>query len=155
MELTKCAKSFVPAALILSLPWLLISLGGCAQTEPKVTVAPSGPSQLADDIVGAWVLVGTPGEVGEPPAAGGRFKFRAGGHWLITQADPNSHEVIYHHGGTYTLNGDEYAEKIEYANENTNHMINRTLKFKVKVEGDTYTQTGIGNPYSEVWKRVK
>ena len=25
----------------------------------------------------------------------------------------------------------------------------------VKVEGDTMTQIGIGNPYTEVWKRVK
>jgi hypothetical protein len=26
--------------------------------------------------------------------------------------------------------------------------------FKIKVEGDTYTQIGVGNPYNEVWKRA-
>ena len=34
-------------------------------------------------------------------------------------------------------------------------MIGQTLKFKLKVEGDTLTQVGIGNPYSQVWKRAK
>jgi hypothetical protein len=37
-------------------------------------------------------------------------------------------------------------------------LINKTFKFKVKVEGDTYTQTGVGddNPFKgEVWKRAK
>ena len=28
--------------------------------------------------MGTWVLVGKPGKVGEPPAAGGRLKFRTG-----------------------------------------------------------------------------
>ena len=34
-------------------------------------------------------------------------------------------------------------------------LIGQTFRFKVKVEGDTYTQEGIGNPYTEVWKRLK
>lgn len=62
---------------------------------------------------------------------------------------------MFHHGGTYTLDGDNHAETIEYANENTAEMIGQTFRFKVKVEGDTYTQVGVGNPYSEVRKRVK
>jgi hypothetical protein len=62
---------------------------------------------------------------------------------------------VFHHGGTYTLDGDNHAETIEYANENTAEMIGQTFRFKVKVEGDTYTQVGVGNPYSEVRKRVK
>src|SRR5262245_34307390 len=113
------------------------------------------PSNLAKDLIGTWVLVGTPDKVGEPPAAGGRLKFRTGRHWLITEADPATGKVIYHHGGTYTLDGDDYAETVEYANENTAGLIKETFKFKVKVDGDTYTQTGVGNPYTEVWKRVK
>jgi hypothetical protein len=30
-----------------------------------------------------------------------------------------------------------------------------TFKFKIKVEGDTFTQTGMDNPYTQVWKRAK
>ena len=63
--------------------------------------------------------------------------------------------TIFHHGGTYTLNGDEYVETVEYANESTKELIKQTFKFTIKIEGDTLTQTGIGNPYNEVWKRVK
>jgi hypothetical protein len=61
--------------------------------------------------------------------------------------------VIFHHGGTYTIDGDEMAETIEYANDNTAYLIGRTHKFKIKVEGDTYTQIGQNNEFTEVWKR--
>jgi hypothetical protein len=117
----------------------------------------AGPSKLAKDLVGAWVLVGMPDKVGEPPASGGRLKFFTGRHWTVTQADPATSKVVFHHGGTYTLDGDAYTETIEYANENTADLIGKTFKFKIKVDGDTYTQTAIGedNPYSEVWKRAK
>jgi hypothetical protein len=115
------------------------------------------PTKLAKDLIGTWVLVGTPDKVSDPPKSGGRLKFITGKHWVITQADPETGKVIFHHGGTYTLDGDTYAETIEYANENTAGLIKKTFKFKVKVEGDTYTQVAVGadNPFTEVWKRAK
>jgi hypothetical protein len=113
------------------------------------------PTKLSKDLVGTWVLVGTPGNVGEAPESGGRLKFRSGKHWCVTEADPTTGKVLFHHGGTYTLDGDTYTETIEYANENTAELIKKSLKFKVKVDKDTYTQTGIDNQFNEVWKRVK
>lgn len=110
---------------------------------------------LEKQLVGTWVLVGEPGKVGEIPKAGGRLKFFTGKHWNITQADPDTGEVIFHHGGTYTLKDDEMEETIEYANKSTAELLKKTHKFKIKIEDDTYTQVGIGNPYSEVWKRMK
>ena len=112
------------------------------------------PSKLAHDLVGAWVVVGTPGKV-EAPKPGATVKFIAGGHWAITEADPKTHVVVYHHGGTYTLDGDTYVETVEYANESTGSMINEKFRFKIKLEGETLTQTGLGNPYTEVLKRLK
>jgi hypothetical protein len=112
----------------------------------------SKSADLAKDLIGTWILVGTPDKVGEPPASGGRLKFRTGKHWTITDSDADG-KVQFHHGGTYTLDGADYAETIKYANENTAELIGKTLK--VKVEGDTYTQIGVDNPYSEVWKRAK
>jgi hypothetical protein len=109
-------------------------------------------SQLAKDMLGTWTLVDKPGD-GEKPAR--RLKFITGKHWNITQSDPDTGLTIYHHGGTYTLKGDEYAENVEYANESTKELIKQTFKFTIKVEGDTLTQTGIGNPFNEVWKRAK
>jgi len=155
MKLTQYSKSIKSGVQILSLVLLLILLGCHVPAEDKVACLSSEPSQLSKDIIGTWVLVGRPDEVGEHPAAGERLKFVTGRHWVITQEDPKTGLVIFHHGGTYTLNGDEYVEKIEYAAEATEQLINQTFKYKVKVEGDTYTQIGIGNPYTEVWKRAK
>lgn len=148
------------------LPWkvaVLVALGlaipaAVAQLradEGKKPEAVAKPSQLAKDLVGTWVLAGTPDKPEDPPEKGGRLKFFTGKHWCITQADSVSGQVIFHHGGTYTLDGDETAETIEYANENTAPLIGKTHKFKIKVEGDTYTQVGQDNEFTERWKRLK
>jgi hypothetical protein len=113
------------------------------------------PSQLAKDLVGTWALAGTPDKPEDPPAKGGRLKFFTGKSWCITQCDADSGKVIFHHGGTYTLDGDKMAETIEYANENTSSLIGKTHHFTIKVEGDTYTQIGQDNEFTEVWKRFK
>ena len=113
------------------------------------------PASLKEKLVGTWILVGKPGDAGEPTKAGGMLKFVTGKYWCITQADPKTGKVIYHHGGTYTLNGDKYVETVEYANESTISLLKQTLNFTVKIEGDTYTQIGIGNPYTQLWKRLK
>ena len=126
-----------------------------ARADDKPAKEAAEPTKLAKDLIGTWVLVGTPNKVGEVPKSGGRLKFFTGKHWTITQADPDTGKVIFHHGGTYTLDGDNYTETIEYANESTADLIKKTLKFKIKVDGDTYTQVAVGedNPYTEVWKR--
>jgi hypothetical protein len=123
-----------------------------AQDKPA---AKQEQTQLAKDLVGTWILVGEPGKVGEAPTAGGRLKFFTGRHWTVTESDAKTGETVFHHGGTYTLKGDTYAETIEYASEATKELIKQTLKFTIKVEGDTLTQIGVGNSFNEVWKRAK
>lgn len=77
-------------------------------------------------------------------------------YWIPNQPCPaRDYEELVHHGGTYTLNGDEYVENVKYATENTTDLIGEAYRFKVKVEGDTFTNIGIGNPWTEVWKRAK
>jgi len=122
--------------------------------SPTKPTAVQKPSPLATNLLGTWMLVGEPGKVRAAPAAGSRLKFFTGRHWIITHSDPKTGVTIYHHGGTYTLKGDNYAETVEYANENTKDLIKQTFMFTIKVEGDTLTQIGIGNPWKEVWKRV-
>jgi hypothetical protein len=139
---------------VISLLALLLSAATNLQAQDKPT-ATKEQSPLAKNLLGTWILVGEPGKVREAPASGGRLKFCTGRLWTITQADSKTGVTIYHHGGTYTLNGDEYVETVEYANESTKELIKQTFKFTIKIEGDTLTQTGIGNPYNEVWKRVK
>ena len=112
---------------------------------------------LGEKLTGMWVLIGTPDNTIDPPASGGRLKFITGRHWAVTQADPKSGKVLFHHGGTYAIDGDTYSETVEYANENTADLIKKTFKFRIKLNGDTFTQMPLGpdNPYEEVWKRAK
>ena len=120
--------------------------------KPAAAVA---PSQLAQDMIGTWIHVGSPGHVIEAPATGQRLKFRTDRHWNLTRADPDTGLVTEHFGGTYTLNGDEYVETQDYGDATWMKDNGKSFKFTVKVEGDTMTQIGIGNPYTEVWKRAK
>src|SRR5664279_2787159 len=115
---------------------LFITLGLVTLTDAQT----GGKSSTARDLVGTWILVGKPGGVSEAPPTGGRLKHLTGGHWDITQADPNTGVTIFHHGGTYSLKGSEYLETVEYANESTTNLIGQTLKFRIKIEGDTLTQ---------------
>ena len=150
-NISRCLfRAAVIGLLALAPPAAFVALHAADKTPDAAT-----PSQLAKDLIGTWILVGKPGEVAEVPAAGGRLKFLTGRHWVVTQADPNTGETIIHHGGTYVLKGNEYLETVEYALQSTTNLIKQTFKFTLKVEGDTLTQTGIGNPWTEVWKRAK
>ena len=111
-------------------------------------------SQLSKDLIGTWVLVGSPGNAGPIPSSGRGFKFITASHWLVTQADEKTGVVVIHHGGTYTLKGNNYTEKVQYADPSSVNFIGREFNFTIKVEGDTLTSTGIGNPWNEVWKRA-
>lgn len=64
-------------------------------------------------------------------------------------------ELVFHHGGTYKLEGDTYAETINFAAPSTKSMIGRTFKFKIAIDGDGYEQVGIGNTFNEKLKRLK
>ena len=155
MKLNQYLKSIVSGTLVLSLILLLIPLVVRTHGEDAVTPPESKPSQLAKDLIGTWIIAGTPDNVEEPPATGARLKFITGKHWTVTKANPDTGEVEFHLGGTYTLNGDEYVETVQYATENTKDLISKVHKFKIKVEGDTLTQLGIDNSWTEVWKRAK
>ena len=126
-----------------------------AEAAPQDKADDPSKSQLAKDLIGTWAYAGTPDDVKEPPEGGGHYKYFTGKHFCVTKADPETGKVEYHHGGTYTLDGDNLEETIKYATELTASQIGQTYKYKIKVEGDTYTQTGVGNPYNEVWKRAK
>jgi hypothetical protein len=112
-------------------------------------------SSLAEQLVGTWIRVGEPGKVVEPPAKGGALKHRTSRHWVAVGVDPRSALVASAHGGTWRVTGNEYEESIEYGGEHHATIIGKTYKWTVKLEGDLMTMTAIGNPWNEVWKRVK
>lgn len=120
-----------------------------------LTDARPDTSGLAKDMIGTWVLVGVPDAVGTAPAAGARYKTITDTTFSVTEANPETGAAMYHHGGPYTLKGDKYSEHIDYADGDTSAFLKKTFTFKIKVDGDTFTQTGVGNGFNEVWKRVK
>lgn len=116
----------------------------------------SAAQSPADDLTGAWILVGTPDHVGKAPSAGGRIKLFTGTHWCVSQAEPKTGVVLFHHGGTYGVSGNTFHANLNFANPSTMELIGKTNgNFTFKVEGDTLTSIGVDNPWKEVWKRLK
>lgn len=155
MKFPRFTKARTISALVVTLLVCAVSPTAHVKAQESAPASSATSSKLNEQLIGTWILVGRPGQIVEAPAAGGRLQFFTGKHWLITQADPQTGKVIFHHGGTYTLDGEQMAKTVEYANENTADLIKETHKFEIKVDGDTMTQTGIGNPWTEVWKRLK
>ena len=120
-----------------------------------IPVAASADSELAAQLIGVWVLVGRPDHIGKAPSSGGRIKFFTGDHWCITQADPKTGVVLFNHGGAYALDGNTYHESVDYANASTITHVGNKGNYTIKIEDDTLTSVGIGNPWKEVWKRLK
>ena len=122
---------------------------------------PAGTTIAEDDdksrIEGVWRMVGQLTDSGEIRETGGRaVKFIMGGQWCVTAWDPNSGQVVYHHGGTYTFDGQKYAENVKYvAPLPSAGNLGNTYRFNIEFSGTRLTQRGIGNPYNEVWERFQ
>ena len=130
-----------------------LCFGGCGKKAQSVPAIADG-SSLATEMTGTWVQVGTPGNVGEPPELGGRFKHRTGTHWNVMAVNEEG-SVTEIFGGRYTLVGDKYVETQEHSDAKWFEDNGKSWTFRVSVEGDLMTQIGVGNSYNEVWKRVR
>ena len=66
----------------------------------------------ANDLTGVWMRVGGINDAGQVEKANTStraLKFIANGRWSLTHHDTKSGIVKIHHGGTYTIGGDEYS----------------------------------------------
>jgi beta-lactamase regulating signal transducer with metallopeptidase domain len=102
-------------------------------------------SQPGEDLIGAWKL-------GNEPNA---FKFITDSSWCDTTVDSRTSVVVYHHGGACTLKGNRYVQRVEYASPTSMNLIGHSSKFDIKLDGDTLNIVGVGNPWNQVWTRVK
>ena len=116
------------------------------------TVASS--DTLAKEIIGTWVLVGP--VAGIPKSAiGKRLRIFDGSQWTIKQPDPKTGQVSVHHGGSYSVSGDVLTQKAEYATTpEAQYLVGSEKRFKISVNGDTYTQVDLDNAITEIWRRV-
>ena len=133
------------------LVFLAFSAAHCGRmpTQPSSQDSPlaaPGPS-----LAGEWILAASD-RPGTPSGIGTRRKVFTKTTWAITQTDPATAAVVFHHGGSYTLNGATYKETVEFANENTASLIGQTFTYVVIVTNDTYAQ--VDGPWNELWRRV-
>src|SRR4051794_12510974 len=88
---------------------------GCRKAASEAKGS-SASLTLAQEMIGTWVHVGRPGQVGEIPQVSPRLKLRTGTHWALTRADASG-LVVEHFGGTYTLTNNEYVETQVFGDE--------------------------------------
>ena len=103
---------------------------------------------------GAWQLIS-----GQPlPKKARDIKIISGGHFFFVAYDTETGKPLYTGGGTFILNESSYTEHIDFASDQISAgLIGKDQPFTVKVDGDTFTQTGTlsnGKDLSETWKRV-
>ena len=137
--------------LVSKLTLLIAGVAMCSaqEAQPDNEIVEK-PETLQQQMLGAWVLAGKPDAEIEPKP-GARMKFIGLGYWLITQHNPKNGQVIFHHGGTYSLDGDRYVETIAFANKSTKQLIGVKSVFKIKIENEKLINIGQDNPFTELW----
>lgn len=126
---------------------------GAQQAPPEKPAAPAAAAETKAEapaspaITGLWRQGGGPGE-------SETLKFIYDGYWSLTQRGANGFAVT-HHGGTFTLEGDVYTEKVAWAGTSSRGLIGSSNSFRVAVEGDTCRLQGLNNKWSGTWTRVK
>ncbi len=114
----------------------------------------NGSGAEKSQLDGTWELVS-----GQPLPEGARdIKIISGGHFIFVAYDTEKGKPLYTGGGAYILNGSSYTEHIDFASDEISAgLVGKDQPFTVKVDGDTFTQTGTlsnGKGLSETWKRV-
>jgi hypothetical protein len=114
----------------------------------------SGSHAKKSQLDGTWELVS-----GQQLPKGARdIKIISGGHFIFVAYDTANGKPLYTGGGTYILNGRSYTEHVDFASDEISAgLVGKDQPFTVKVDGDTFIQTGTlsnGKGLSETWKRV-
>jgi hypothetical protein len=114
----------------------------------------NGSHAKKSQLDGTWELVS-----GQSLPKGARdIKIISGGHFIFVAYDREKGKPLYTGGGTYILNGSSFTEHMDFASDKISAgLIGKDQPFTVKVDGDTFIQTGTlsnGKDLSETWKRV-
>jgi hypothetical protein len=133
----------------------------CVTLLRAAAPAPATSTDLRSSLVGTWKMTSMKvnGEKNDLPDTEVTYKHvtPAGFTWLSYHKD--SGEVFRAAGGTYTLEGDKYTEKIEYGMSSDYKAVkNASHTFKCRIDGDTWHHTGElanGVKLDEEWTRVK
>jgi len=116
-------------------------------------LANGGQTKNNNQLDGTWELVNS-----QQLLKGARdIKIISAGHFIFVTYDTESGTVLGTGGGTCTLNASSYAEHVDFGDRLSPGLVGKDQHFTVKVDKDTFTQTGTlthGKDLSETWKRV-
>ncbi|MGB5434558.1 MAG: amidohydrolase family protein [Maribacter sp.] len=122
----------------------------------------SKPSEIDSDqeernvhqLQGTWQYYSEKGKKPAPVETFKRVKSIFNGYWNMTEMNTLTNKLGYYHGGHYSVEGNEYAETITFANESSDYLMEKMLRFQFEVIGDTLILTGLNNTFNEEWIRV-
>lgn len=137
------------------LVWLFASL---LAFHSVTGIAADKPSSKSSDsvkmLVGTWKLKEAKNP-GSPSGLDTRLKLFTGTHWCVIQPDPDSGKIVFQHGGTYTFDGTELIETINFAGDMTFSLIGKTFAHKLRITGDVLEQMDPNGVFNETWQRAK
>ena len=115
--------------------------------------ANGGQAKTSNQLDGTWELV-----TGQQLPKGARdIKIISAGHFIFVTYDAERGTLFGTGGGTCILNASSYSEHVDFGDRLSPGIVGKDQQFTVKVDGDTFTQTGTlsnGQDLSETWKRV-
>ena len=119
------------------------------------------PDGGGSSLIGTWELVsekwGDAKEFTPAPKERRALKFVTPTHFAWVWVDPKTSKISNSMGGTYTMDGDRYVEKVEFAYSGMEAYVGKKQKFTLTIEGDRWLQSGVlseGQKLQEIWKRV-
>jgi uncharacterized protein (TIGR03067 family) len=117
----------------------------------------SDTKSLNNHLAGTWELVSAEYGGQTAPVDMKELKMISAKHFMFITYDRKTSKAIRHGTGTYTLDGDSYTEHVDFmSGEGTDGATGKDFTFKIKLDGDTLTQTGdiMGMNLKEVYRRV-
>ena len=119
-----------------------------------------GGAQQAEALQGTWQLVlvkyGKAKTLVPYDPQRRRIKLITATHTTWVDHDVRTKKVDGVTGGPYTVAGDTFTGKVEFASASMEKHIGKTHTFRFKVEGDRLYWSGVlsdGLPIEEVWRR--
>jgi hypothetical protein len=137
------------AGLAVTLMGLLLAIG--VRFAPAAA-PPQADARNEDRLVGTWEHVSA-----QLPDGYRHIKHITPTHWTWVVYHRDTMVAVGVAGGTWSLEGDRYKERIEFATESNKDLRGKEFAFTLKLEGDSWFLKSVPDSelqVDETWKRV-
>jgi hypothetical protein len=115
--------------------------------------ADTGPERPKNALIGTWKHIDANIQEGVV-----HIKHVTPTHWTWVVYDVKAMDAVAVAGGTWSLEGDQYKERVEFASETHPHLRGKEYSFTSKVDDGRWTikvSTDADIVADEVWERMK